>query len=261
MKKITILLFALFSFKGISQSKSTGAISLNNGVPITANFTLNNTTSQVTLILTGPSDRWFGLGIGIAQGFGMTSGDVLVYANTSPHALTDRNFSGTGTPPQDTQQDWTTVSDIISGTSRTLTLTRALTNSDPNDFQFPYATTNSISIGGVKGSTVNSFVVSGHGGNASAGYATGTLTLGAEDFSLNSSVIFPNPSNGEFSISSKTILNKVNIYSQTGALVKTIEVTDNSNEVEVKVNGLTSGIYFIELLNDSEKSWKKIIVE
>ena len=56
-------------------------------------------------------------------------------------------------------------------------------------------------------------------------------------------------------------MNKVNIYSQTGALVKTIEVTDNSNEVEVKVNGLTSGIYFIELLNDSEKSWKKIIVE
>jgi hypothetical protein len=260
MKKITILLFALFSFKGISQSKSTGVISLNNGVPITANFTLNNTTSQVTLILTGPSDRWFGLGIGIAQGFGMASGDVLVYANTSPNALTDRNFSGTGTPPQDTQ-DWTTVSDIISGTSRTLTLTRALTNSDPNDFQFPYATTNSISIGGVKGSTVNSFVVSGHGGSASAGYATGTLTLGAEDFSLNSSVIFPNPSNGEFSISAKTILNKVNIYSQTGALVKTIEVTDNSNEVEVKVNGLTSGIYFIELLNDSEKSWKKIIVE
>ena len=260
MKKITILLFALFSFKGISQSKSTGAISLNNGVPITANFTLNNTTSQVTLILTGPSDRWFGLGIGIAQGFGMASGDVLVYANTSPNALTDRNFSGTGTPPQDTQ-DWTTVSDIISGTSRTLTLTRALTNSDPNDFQFPYATTNSISIGGVRASSAN-MTVGAHGASASAGYATGTFTtLGAEDFSLNSSVIFPNPSNGEFSISSKTILNKVNIYSQTGALVKTIEVTDNSNEVEVKVNGLTSGIYFIELLNDSEKSWKKIIVE
>lgn len=259
MKKITILLFALFSFKGISQSKSTGAISLNNGVPITANFTLNNTTSQVTLILTGPSDRWFGLGIGIAQGFGMASGDVLVYANTSPNALTDRNFSGTGTPPQDTQ-DWSTVSDIISGTSRTLTLTRALTNSDPNDFQFPYATTNSISIGGVRASSAN-MIVGAHGASASAGYATGTLTLGAEDFSLNSSVIFPNPSNGEFSISAKTILNKVNIYSQTGALVKTIEVTDNSNEVEVKVNGLTSGIYFIELINDSEKSWKKIIVE
>ena len=259
MKKITILLFSLFSFKGISQSKSTGAISLNNGVPITANFTLNNTTSQVTLILTGPSDRWFGLGIGIAPGFGMVSGDVLVYANTNPNALTDRNFSGTGNPPQDTQ-DWTIISDIASGTSRTLTLTRALTNSDPNDFQFPYADTNSISIGGVRASSAN-MTVGAHGGSASAGYATGTLTLGTEDFSLNSSVIFPNPSNGEFSISTKTILNKVNIYSQTGALVKTIEVINNSNEAEVKVNGLTSGIYFIELLNDSEKSWKKIIVE
>ena len=260
MKKITILLFALFSFKGISQSKSTGVISLNNGVPITANFTLNNTTLLVTLILTGPSDRWFGLGIGISQGFGMESGDVLVYANTNPNALTDRNFSGTGTPPQDTQ-DWTTVSDILNGNSRTLTLIRDLTNSDPNDFQFPYATTNSISIGGVRASSANT-TVGAHGGSASAGYATGTFTtLGAEDFSLNSSVIFPNPSKGEFSISAKTILNKVNIYSQTGALVRAIEVMNNSNEAEVKVNGLTSGIYFIELLNDSEKSWKKIIVE
>jgi hypothetical protein len=259
MKKITFLLFALFCIKGLSQSKSTGVINLTSNM--TANFTLNKTTSQVTLILKGPSDRWFGLGLGIAQGFGMGNGDVLVYANTNPNALTDRYFSGTGTPPQDTQ-DWTIVSDIISGTTRTLTLIRALTNSDTDDFQFPYDTTNSISIGGVRGITVNSFVVSAHGGNASAAYASGTFTtLGSEDFSLNSSVIFPNPSNGEFSISTKTILNKVNIYSQTGALVKTIEVINNSNEAEVKVNGLTSGIYFIELLNDSEKSWKKIIVE
>jgi hypothetical protein len=261
MKKITILLFALaFGVKGFSQSKSTGVISLNNGVPITANFTLNNTTSQVTLILTGPSDRWFGLGLGIAQGFGMDSGDVLVYANTNPNPLTDRNFSGTGTPPQDTQ-DWTTVSNIVSGTTRTLTLTRALTNSDSNDFQFPYATTNSISIGGVRGSTANSFTVSSHGGNASAGYATGTFTtLGTEDFSLNATSIFPNPSSGEFSIKTKTNLSKVNVYSQTGALVKTIEVTDESNEVELKVSGLQSGVYFLELQNDSEKSWKKVII-
>jgi hypothetical protein len=254
MKKITILLFALFSFKGISQSKSTGVINLTSNM--TANFTLNNTTSKATLVLTGPSDRWFALGLGVSSGFSMNSGDVIVYSTS----LTDRNYGGFSAPATDSSQDWTTVSnDVVSGI-RTLTLERFLTNSDTNDFQLPYATTLSISLAWARSSSVSTSL-SNHG-NSNRGFASGTFTtLGAEDFSLNSSVIFPNPSNGEFSISSKTILNKVNIYSQTGALVKTIEVTDNSNEVEVKVNGLTSGIYFIELLNDSEKSWKKIIVE
>ena len=96
----------------------------------TANFTLNNTTSKVTLVLTGPSDRWFALGLGVASGFGMADGDVLLYTTS----LTDRNYIGYGVPATDASQDWTVISNPAPiGGIRTLTLERALTNSDPND--------------------------------------------------------------------------------------------------------------------------------
>lgn len=251
MKKITFLLLSIISFYGFSQSKSTGDIAFSNG--LTANMTLNKTTGKATLILKGPSDRWFGLGLGVVSGFGMDAGDVLVYTNS----LTDRNFVGQGTPANDTQ-DWVTISNPapIAGV-RTLTLERNLVNSDSNDLQLPYDTTNSIDLVGVRanGVTINL------GSNHVYVYATRTFsTLGVEDFSLKATSVYPNPASGEFYIKTKTNLSKVNIYNQTGVLVKSINVTDDSKQVEVSVNGIQSGVYFLELQNDSEKSWKKVIV-
>jgi hypothetical protein len=46
-----------------------------------------------------------------------------------------------------------------------------------------------------------------------------------------------------------------------GALVKTIEVNDTPDAVEVNVSGLQTGVYLLELVNETEKSWKKVIVE
>jgi hypothetical protein len=253
MKKITILLFALVCFKGFSQSKATPIINLASNM--TAQFTLNNTTSKVTLVLTGPSDRWFALGIGVASGFSMSAGDVVVYTTS----LNDRNYGGFAAPAADAIQDWTTVSNNVASGVRTLTLERALTNSDTNDFQLPYASTNSINLAWARSGSASTSLANHGGGNR--GFATGSFTiLGTEDFSLNASSIFPNPSSGEFSIKTKTNLSKVNVYNQIGTLVKTIEVANDSNEVELKVSGLQSGVYFLELQNDSEKSWKKVIV-
>ena len=260
MKKITLLLTTIMSFAAFAQSKTTGTLSLSNSIPITANFTLNNDTSQVILVLTGPSDRWFGLGIGVQSGFGMGAGDVVVFTTTTTPNLTDRNFQGTGNPPQDIQ-DWTTVSNTVSSGVRTLTLVRALTNTDPNDFQMPYATTNSINFGGVRASSA-SMSVGSHGGSASAGYVTNATftTLGVEDFSLNAAQVFPNPSNGNFVISSKVNLQDVAVYSQTGALISTIKANDSTTN-EINLSGLAKGVYLLELKNETDKSWKKIIIE
>jgi hypothetical protein len=256
MKKITILLFAfVFGVKGFSQSKATPIINLTSNM--TAQFTLNSSTSKVTLVLTGPSDRWFALGLGVTSGFSMSDGDVLVYSTS----LTDRNYVGFSAPATDASQDWTTLSNNVNIATgiRTLTLERALTNSDTNDFQLPYATTSSISVAWARSASATSSL-SNHGSD-NRGFATASFTtLEVEDFSLKASSIFPNPTSGEFSVKTKTNLSSINVYSQTGALVRTILVDATSENVEVKVGGLQAGVYFLELQNDSEKTWKKVII-
>ena len=236
----------------MAQSKSTGDRTFVTG--LTANLTLNNNLSEATLVLSGPTDRWFAFKLGSFTA-AMSSGVDGVYWNGT--TLKDANGANLN---EDATQNWLILTNTVSGATRTITAKRAFSTGDASDYPIVYANAD-IDIAGAFADSSGDYVLSGHGSNRAKFVNTTFTTLGAEDFSLNSSVIFPNPSNGEFSISAKTILNKVNIYSQTGALVKTIEVMNNSDEAEVKVNGLTSGIYFIELLNDSEKSWKKIIVE
>jgi hypothetical protein len=221
---------------------------------MTASLTLNNSTSKVTLVLTGPSDRWFALGLGVVSGFNMTSGDVLVYTT----ALSDRNYVGTFAPATDASQDWTTVSnDVVLGV-RTLTLERSLTNSDSNDFQLPYDSTNSISLAWARSGSAST-TLANHGGT-NRGYETGTFTLSNDKFTLESASVFPNPSNGHFTLKTNVVLTNINLYSQTGAFVKEIKFNSDSNEIEIALDGLSSGVYLLELKNDSEKSWKQIII-
>lgn len=251
-KKITIFLFCI-SLIGFSQSKSTGDITLSTNM--TANFTLNNDINKVSVTLKGPSDRWFALGIGVTDGFGMGSGDVVVYNNQ----LSDRNFNGMSNPRTDSSQDWTLVSNNVSSGTRTLVIERALTNSDANDYQLPYATTTSIDLAWAH-DPIADFAVSNHQSNR--GFASGTFTnLSTDDFSLNSTSVYPNPASDKISIKSKTNLLSVNIYTQTGALVKETLINGETNEVDINVSNLKSGVYMLEIRNGSDKSWKKILIE
>ncbi|WP_353083577.1 T9SS type A sorting domain-containing protein [Flavobacterium sp.] len=252
MKKITILLLTLVCFSGFSQSKSTGIINLTSNM--TASLTLNNSTSKVTLVLTGPSDRWFALGLGVVSGFNMASGDVLVYTTS----LSDRNYGGYASPSIDSSQDWTTVSDNAILGVRTLTLERSLTNSDSNDFQLPYASTNSISLAWARANSASTSLTNHQATNR--GYETRNFTLSNNEFSLESASVFPNPSNGNFTLKTNVVLTNINLYSQTGAFVKEIKFNSDSNEIEIALDGLSSGVYLLELKNDSEKSWKQIII-
>jgi hypothetical protein len=35
---------------------------------------------------------------------------------------------------------------------------------------------------------------------------------------------------------------------------------EESDTTEININGLQTGVYLLELVNDTEKSWKKVIV-
>jgi hypothetical protein len=222
-------------------------------VNITANRTVKIDTNPttVTLTMTGPNTVWLGLGFG---GLGMASvSDMFIWSSSANRDYTPSGTLSTPSADAAAAQSWTIVSDAVVGTVRTVVATRPLVS--PGDYTF-LNDASTIPIIYAQGSS-STF---GYHGNAP--HASTSLTrsiLGVEDFTLNATVIFPNPSNGVFTVSTKTALEKIVVYSQTGAVVKTINV--NSIEAtEVNVKGLQAGVYFLELNNSSEKSWKKIIV-
>lgn len=260
MKKTTLLLMALISVAGFAQTKSTGEVNLSTNVKAT--LELNNTTTTAKLTLVGPNDRWFALQFGsFANGQGMMAGTDLVYWNNV--TLVDAVQQGEGEVPETDTNNWTLVSNTNNSPStglRTIVFTRPFVTGDGNnDYTFNYADT-SIDFAWARRSTAG-YTINNHG-SGNRGYAINAAftTLGVEDFSLNASAVYPNPSKGIFTVKSKTTLDKINIYSQTGTFVKTIEVNAGAMEVEVNAGELSQGVYLIELQNVSETSWKKIII-
>ncbi len=261
MKKITLLAILVISSATtcFAQQKSTGNITLSTNM--TVNLTLNNTTSKATLILTGPSDRWFALQFGsFGAGGGMAAGEDLVYANAT--TIVDASHNGVGSAPStDASQNWTVTSNTITSGIRTIIAERNLSTGDAKDYTFNYAN-NTIDFVWARKSSIG-YGLEYHG-STNRGYNLSvplSTTLGVDDFSLKTSSIYPNPSNGNFSVETKTGLDKITVYSQTGSLVQTIDVKDKSNNtVEVSLKSLQKGLYLIELQNGSEKTWKKIIL-
>lgn len=254
MKKITFLTFLMFSFFGFSQSYTTGDMTLNSiGGTFLMTGKIDVNTSTVTLTMTGPANSWFGMGFG-ATSMSDGTGDVVLFDGTT---LSDRQFTGSFSAPNvDATQNWTLISNTVNGSDRTIVGTRLLNTGDPNDYIF----TNSASPLVLVYARGQSLIIAYHGGD-SCGTTNTNLTLGLEDFSLKASEIYPNPTQGNFTIRTKTNLEKVTIYSQTGSLIKTIELPISSNnEIEINATDLQSGIYLLELQNESEKSWKKLIV-
>ena len=74
----------------------------------------------------------------------------------------------------------------------------------------------------------------------------------------NSMIVFPNPSNGDFTISSSEV-GTFNIINELGQLVKTVEITEvNGNQVKVK--DMPNGAYFVTGTLNGERVTKKVIV-
>ena len=254
MKKIIFLTLLMVCSFGFSQF-TTGTVTLTGS---SRTLKIDTDATMVTMTLTGPSTAWLGIGFG---GNLMASvSDFFIWNSTANRDYTPTTPSinnGHNTPTADDaiSQSWTIVSDNVSGTTRTVVATRALVSA--GDYTFGNDPSN-IQIIFAQGSTTQ---LGNHGTNPHASQILQRSQLGVKDFSLNATSIYPNPSNGSFNVQTKTNLNQINIYSQTGQFVKTIDVTDKSNKVDVNVIGLSKGIYLIELKNANEKSWKKVIID
>ncbi len=101
------------------------------------------TTTDITVTLQGPSDRFiaFGFGTGMATG-----NDAIIWSTlgtgAAPLQLRDHRMIGQGNEPTvDAQQDWTVVSNNVSGGNRTIVASRALSTGDANDVTFNFSST------------------------------------------------------------------------------------------------------------------------
>jgi Secretion system C-terminal sorting domain len=245
MKKNIFLLLVFFSIAGFSQIKSTPIIALN--ADMTAQFTLDSSNSKVTLVLTGPSNKWSSIGIGSTTT--SSSDDVYVYTKLTSEVIDSST---------NTDENWKTISNAVTAGIRKVTLERALTNSDLNDLQMAFDATNSIDIVWSRSGSALATAPNPNRGSATANFSS---TLGVDDVVLNDNVlIYPNPTSGELYLKTENNLSKVTIYNQTGSLVKTIIIKESSNDVKLNVSDLPKALYIFELDTDGDKTFKKVIL-
>ena len=245
MKKILLILFLTSSISLFAQSFSTGTQTLLSG--LTANINIDADTDITTLTLTGPSNAWFAIGFGNLD---MQGTDVF---RTNGSTIVDAYSSGNALPAQDSSQDWTLVSNTVSGSNRTIVATRANNTGDSDDHIFS-ASAGSLSVIYAKG-TSTSYAY--HGGNR--GFTTLSVTLGISENKLLSFEMYPNPVSDVLNIQlpSGTDKAEVGVYDYTGRLVSSKTISSNDSTLDVQ--NISKGIYIIRVTTNSKIGVQRFI--
>ena len=256
MKKITLIILSILTVISISngQTYSTGTInlSLTSGLEYSAKIDITSTEATLTLI--GPDDRWLGLGLGVQS---MTNnGDVVIYTGGSN--LSDMTFQGIGnTPVLDSNQNWSISSNTKSLGVRTLIATRALSTVDANDYVFSTSDT-SINLVWARGFNA-SFTLENHGAS-NRGITSSGITLDTHDFELaNNFKIIPNPvsSNLNLILPNKVLNAQVNIFDALGKHIFNDKISNLDSSINV--SSLNKGIYLISINIDEFKYTNRFV--
>ena len=223
-----------------------------------ATLRIDTNPTTVTLTLKGPITKWLGVGFGSNAISMATCTDMFIWNDTPDRDYTLDNSSNGGhnMPMPDVDQSWTILSDTVASGIRTVVATRALVSL--GDYTFIN-----------NGSYLQFIVAQGdtptlayHGtSNLHSTVAMSRFVLALEDFSIDAPSLYPNPAKGNFTIKTKTAIDKITIFSQTGAVVKTISLESPNDENEVNVSELAKGSYVVELQNGTQKMYKNLVVE
>ena len=103
------------------------------------------------------------------------------------------------------------------------------------------------------------YVVANCGGLVSgeSNHVTFTTT-GIGDFVLDNTILYPNPTTGEFRVeNAKFRIQSVEVYDIFGKLMGSVEVNDNS--VTLDATRYASGVYFVRILTDNGMATKRIV--
>ncbi|WP_396159945.1 T9SS type A sorting domain-containing protein [Flavobacterium sp.] len=251
MKKILLFTLFLLCMSATAQNHTTGVINLTSGY--TVKFDTNPTT--VTMTLVGPSDKWLGLGFGMTSMF--TSGDGVIASGASA-TLTDRNFTGSGsTPNTDSAQNWTTTSNTVAGTVRTIVATRALSTGDTSGSDFTFTnSTASINLIWALGS---SLTLSQHQSRGSG--VSGTFALSTDSFAMAGFKLYPNPADDIFAIELPNEFEtvEVKLFDVVGKLILTKQISQLDNKIDI--NSLVAGNYIVKVTSDEKTFSTNLIIQ
>jgi hypothetical protein len=99
-------------------------------------------------------------------------------------------------------------------------------------------------------------------GNGCSGNATQNITVGCaglDEATGNILAIYPNPTSGQFTVSSSLeLISEIKVYDETGRLVQVI--SKNENQVNIDLSACADGIYSLEIETASGKSRERIIL-
>ncbi|EMY3553922.1 T9SS type A sorting domain-containing protein [Flavobacterium psychrophilum] len=254
-----VFAFLLICNASYCQIKSSGTVILDPGV-MSVKFDLNQATSIVTLTLTGPSNKWFAIGFNADE---MDPNTDMVSMKSSTVLGDERLVVGGhhDDPVADAVNNWTLTSNIITGSTRTIVATRAFV-AENTDYTFAYSRNSLKIIWAYAKKTTYGYDNKHHGDNYDFKLINFT-TLGEENYNYSNEInIFPNPSDGIFNISKKTEVNidTIRVFDINAKLIRTISLKNNHFTNAINLEDLTSGKYFLELSNDSEKTVKTVII-
>jgi hypothetical protein len=251
MKKLLLIPILMLAFQAQAQLKTTGVKVIGS---MTIKLDLNQTTSVVTMTMTGPSTKWITVGFNATSMSSNTPIDCFTYATS----MLDQHLSGGHNKAiTDVTQNLTLVSNTVTGTTRTVVVTRPFSTGDANDYTFSYAMT-TLSIIWAVGPSTNF-----NSEHTSKGSATVTFAadLGVEALTFADELsVYPNPSTGTFYISNEGLetITALKVYNAEAQLVKEIPVDSAERTLSIELSGLTAGIYFLEISNTTDRVVKKI---
>lgn len=281
MKKITLILFCtLLTIVTMgAQTFSTGLVELSDTDGSEISVQIDVTSTEVTLTLTGPSQKWFALGFGnpsTTGGFqaGMVSGnDVVIFRlnDSNEDEFTDRFFGFDGqmegqnaqgiTPTIDEREDWDVQPSTVDGDLRTVVATRDLDTGNPGDYVFSTTDTN-IDVVWARARDLDDDGIDNllewHGPE-NRGITTLGLTLSQAEVQLSEFRISPNPSKNYLNITLPNISEKVTleVFDVLGKKLVSQELTELRSSISV--SKWNSGVYLVKLSTESETQTKRFV--
>lgn len=255
MKTTFLTLIAFMGMNAIFAQtvKSTGTVTMGS---MTVKIDLDSYAGTATYTLTGPSTKWFALGLNATTMSSNT--DIISYGT----ALQDRYLSGGhNAPVTDSSNDLTLVSDTVNGTTRTVVATRPLSTGDSKDYTFNFDTITTLNvIWGVGPSTSVSSQHSTYGTKR----LTFTTVAGVEDAAkVENLLVYPVPSSNSITISNQAglLIDTVRIFDINARLVRELSPASKDETTTIDVASLDNGTYFVEITGNGNKTVKKIQVK